>query len=148
MMISHLLVAGVVVELTIGLPGLQTAASKMALTADQLTATKVLYDGYAQQVAAIKSERQQQLAGLQTPAAMTGMPGPELYSPHQAASIKTMMARLANGCALQQEAYLHLTRSFVLKILTPFQAGMLCSASYPYLMEFPTVITHVLSLSP
>lgn len=98
-------------------------------------------------MAAIMSQHQQQLTGLQPPAGTTGTPGPELSSPHQAASIKTTLARLANGCALQQEAYLHLTRTFVLKILTPYQAGMLCSASYPYLMEFPAVMSHVLSQS-
>lgn len=127
---------------------LQAAAREIALTADQLAATRALSDAYAQQVAAIMSERQQQLTSLQAPLAMTGRPGPELSSPHQAASIKTSMARLANGCALQQEAYLNLTRTFVLKILTPFQAGMLCSASYPYLMEFPAVMSHILSQSP
>lgn len=120
----------------------------MALTADQMAAIRMLCDGYSQQTAAIKSERQQQLMGLQAPAVRTATPGPELSSPHQAASMKTTMARLANGCALQQEAYLHLTRTFVLKILTPFQAGMLCSASYPYLMEFPAVMSHLLAQSP
>ena len=88
---------------------------------------------------------QQQVTALHSPSAAPGPSIPELSSPHQAALIKTTMARLANGCALQQEAYLHLTRTFALQILTPFQAGMLCSASFPYLVEFSAVLSHVLS---
>ena len=124
---------------------LQTAARGLSLTADQLAAASALSNGYHERVAAIKSARQQQVTALHSPSAAPGPPIPELSSPHQAALIKTTMARLANGCALQQQAYLHLTRTFALQILTPFQAGMLCSAFYPYLVEFPAVLSHVLS---
>ena len=54
------------------------------------------------------------------------------------------MARCSTSFALQQEAYLHLIRTFVLEILTPWQAGSLCAAAYPYFMEFPAVLAHIL----
>ena len=55
------------------------------------------------------------------------------------------MSRVSIGFGLQQEAYLDLVRRFVLHILTPFQAGLLCAAAHPYLIEFPSVLWHILA---
>ena len=114
----------------------------MAMDPAQLAAMQALHDGYVQHDSAIKARRQQQLAEMQ--AAQLSLCSPELVLPNQAASSAAAMGRMSSTLALQQEAYVHLIRAFVLHILTPFQAGLLCAASYPFLIEFPAIIEHLL----
>ena len=112
-----------------------------------MAAAQVLHDTYVQQAASANADRQQLLAALQGAATTAAAPAPELSMPHMAVSLSADMLRLAGNHALQQEAYLHLARSFVLCILTPMQAGMLAAASYPFLTEFPTVLAHIVARS-
>ena len=121
---------------------LQATAERMALDSEQVAALRVLSRTYHQRVTAIKAERVQHLMAMQTGRA--SLLSPELAIPNQAASSAAAMGRLRAGTSLQQETYLHLIRSFVLGILTPYQAGLLCAASYPYLVEFPAVIGHLI----
>ena len=122
---------------------LQAAAIAIALEATQLAAARALYDSYAQQAAHFSLERQQLLTSMQ--AADASPAPPELSTPLEAAAKSEQMARVSRSYAMQQEAYLHLTRTFVLHVLTPIQAGLLCAASYPYLVEFPSVMAHILN---
>ncbi len=115
------------------------------LDPDQLAAAQTLQQEYAQQVASADAESQAYLRSLQASAAAPASSALELRQPHQAASEIARMGRISNAHAMQQEGYLNLIRGFVLNILTPFQAGLLCAAAYPYLIEFPSVISHMVA---
>ena len=123
------------------------AASTISLDATQLLAAHALYDSYAQQAARSVSEREELLHSMQAPAASTDPPVPELSAPLQVASISEQMGRVSRAHALHLEAYLHLIRGFVLHVLTPFQAGLLCAASHPYLIEFPAMMWQMLNVA-
>ncbi len=122
---------------------LQAAADVTALSIEQLEAVRKLHADYAQQVTSAHAEQHRLLAMMQQ-APGTSPVLPELSAPHEAADSICSMGHLCNSFALQREAYLNLTRSFVLHILTPLQAGLLCAASYPYLINFPAIISHLL----
>lgn len=124
---------------------LQAASRGIVLSEEQLAAGLAIQTSYLHQIAACQAERQEILAGLQAAPCMPDASPPELSTPNWAASFSTDMGHLSNGHALQQEAYLHLIRSFVLHVLTPFDAGLLIAASYPYLVEFGAIIQHILS---
>ena len=124
---------------------LQKAAIAIRLDAAQLAAARALYDSYVQQAAQARYKRQQLLSSMQTAAVAPAPFAPELSAPLHAAAISEQTRCVSNSHALQQEAYLHLTRSFVLHVLTPFQAGLLCAASYPYLIEFPCIMWQILN---
>ena len=114
----------------------------MGLSDHQLDQIRELDDTYLQKVTGLCLNREDSLAALQmtTPEAILA----PLSRPHSASDVAADMAQCAASFALQQEAYLHLIRTFVLHILTPYQAGMLCAAAYPFFMEFPAVIAHIL----
>lgn len=109
------------------------------LSEEQLAAGLALQRSYVQQVAACQAERQGISAGMQTADASLS----ELSNTNKAISINRR--HFEDSLALQQEAYLQLIRSFVLHILTPFNAGLLVAASHPFLVEFGAVIQHILS---
>ncbi|KAK9859389.1 hypothetical protein WJX84_012025 [Apatococcus fuscideae] len=69
---------------------------------------------------------------------------PELRGPHHAAYISADVERLSGSYILQMQAYMDLSWALVLSVLTPFQAGMLSAASYPYMVEFPAIMWHML----
>lgn len=96
-------------------------------------------------MAAAQAQSVEFMTNLQAAAANPAAAVPELSRPNEAASIRANMARISDLSGIQQEAYLHLVRSFVLYILTPFQAGLLCAAAHPYLIEFPSVLRHVVA---
>ena len=114
----------------------------MGLSNHQLDLIQQLDDKYLQKVTGLCINREASLAALQmtTPADIL-LP---LSSPHRASSVAADMTRCAASFALQQEAYLHLIRTFVLTILTPRQCSLLCAAAWPFLMEFPAIIGHIL----
>ena len=122
---------------------MQAASLRLQLDANQVAAAQVLYDIYVQQAANANADRQQLLAALQSQSSTAAPATPELSAPNMAFSLMTGMHRLQGSYALQQEAYMHLLRSFVLHILTPMQAGLLAAASYPFLTEFPAVLEHI-----
>ena len=124
---------------------LQVAARAIVLSEEQLAAGHAIQSSYVQQLAACQAERKELLKALQTAAAPPGAGIPELSAPNQAVAISSDMRRLSISSALQQEAYLHLTRSFVLHVLTPFDAGLLMAASHPYLVEFGAIMQHLLT---
>ena len=125
-----------------GLLCLQAAAKTILLDPEQHSALRALHKTYTRQVAEAHAECQDHLRSLQASQASLV---PELSQPHLAAALLACMSCISSTFALQQEAYLNLIRSFVLHILTPFQAGLLCAAAYPYLIEFPSVLWHMLS---
>ena len=123
---------------------LQIAASEIALSREQLVAARALYNSYSNSTSQDQLQRQRLLAVTQA-APATLLPTPlELKAPHHAACLSADLACLSSSLALQTQCYLNLYWTFVLCILTPLQAGMLSAASYPYLIEFPTILCHVL----
>ena len=124
---------------------LQAVARTIALSSDQLAALHVLHDEYARHIAALSIERQPQLMASQSAASSAAGQAPELSMPLQAAAISSQMASLTHSFDLQQEAYLHLVRSLVLHILTPYQTALLCAAAFPFLIEFPCIMQEMLS---
>ncbi len=121
---------------------MQDAALSLALSDEQIDLIRKLDDEYLQKITGLSINRETSLTSLLevTPEKILG----PLRSPHRAAAVAAEMARCSTSFALQQEVYMHLIRTFVLEILTPWQAGKLCAAAYPYLMEFPAVISHIL----
>ena len=115
------------------------------LSEEQLATGLAIQSSYVQQLAACQAERKELLNALQPAAAPPGAGISELSAPSHAAAISSDMRRLSISNALQQEAYLHLTRSFVLHVLTPFDAGLLVAASHPYLVEFGAIMQHILT---
>ena len=124
---------------------LQAASRSILLDSEQLAAAQAIQDCYLRQIGAIYADRANQMQVLQASAAGSIALVPELSEPHQAARMLTSTGQISDGFALQRETYMQLIRSFVLCVLTPFQAGLLCAASYPYLIEFPSVLGHVLA---
>ena len=114
----------------------------MGLRNDQLEKIQALDEAYLQHVTQLCIDREASLTALQAATPNTVLA--PLSSPLRAGEITNHMARCAVSFDLQQEAYLNLVRTFVLAILTPYQAGLLCAAAYPFFMEFPAIIAHVL----
>ncbi len=114
----------------------------MGLRNDQLERIQALDEAYLQEVTRLCVDREASLSALQAASPNTVLA--PLSSPLRAAEVTGHMAQCAASFELQQEAYLNLIRTLVLTILTPYQAGLLCAAAYPFLMEFPAIIGHVL----
>lgn len=111
---------------------------------EQLVAAHALYDSFSNSNGQEQHQRQRLVTVLQAAPATLHPSVLELKAPHHAAHITADMAGLSSSLALQVQAYLNLYWAFLLCILTPFQAGLLSAASYPYLVEFPTILWHVL----
>ena len=118
---------------------MQAAAQRMAMSNAQIIAVRALRDSYIQEISAIKNRQQQAMAEMQATQQSS-----VLLLPNHAGSNFASLGRLSSSLALQQETSLHVIRRFLFHILTPFQAGLLCAASYPFLIEFPAVIEHLL----
>ena len=123
---------------------LQIATSAITFDREQLVAAHALYDSYCNSIIQDQPQRQRSLAVLQAAPATLHPHVLELRAPHYAAHVTADMACLSSSMALQVQAYLNLYWTFVMCILTPHQAGMLSAASYPYLVEFPTILWHIL----
>lgn len=114
----------------------------MGLRNDQLEQIQAIDEAYLRQITRLCNDREASLIALQAATPDTVLA--PLSSTLMASETSVHMARCAASFELQQEAYLNLVRKFVLAILTPYQAGVLCAAAYPYLMEFPAIISHIL----
>ena len=112
------------------------------MTDEQINQIRKLDDEYLQRITGLCINRELSLTRLLevTPERILG----PLRSPHRVAAAAADMARCSASFALQQEVYIHLIRTFVLEVLTPWQAGKLCAAAYPFLMEFPAILSHIL----
>ncbi|KAK9858875.1 hypothetical protein WJX84_007523 [Apatococcus fuscideae] len=102
----------------------KATALSMGLSIHQLDLIRALDDKYLQKVTGLCINREASLAALQmtTPAQILS----PLGSPHKASSVAADMTQCSASFALQQEAYLHLIRTFALTILTPYQCSLLC----------------------
>lgn len=114
----------------------------MGLSNHQLDLIRELDDKYLQKVTGLCLNRENSLAALQMTAPADILS--PLGSPHKASTVAANMTLCSASFALQQEAYLHLIRTFILTILTPYQCSLLCAAAWPFLVEFPAVIGPVL----
>lgn len=123
---------------------LQVAARAITFDREQLIAAHALYDGYSNSIIQHQPQRHRLQSVLQAAPATLHPHVLELKTPHYAAHITADMACLSSSMALRVQAYLSLYWTFLLRILTPHQAGMLSAASYPYMVEFPTILWHIL----